>query len=87
MNLEPRFQEAVRRSRQLPQQSNQTLLELYGLYKQALSGDISAPEPVAFDIKARAKYDAWSACSGMSREAAMEAYVGLVERLTDDSNS
>lgn len=60
---------------------NDTLLELYSFYKQATEGDISGDKPGAFDFKARAKYEAWEARKGMSKEVAMKAYVRLVEHL------
>jgi diazepam-binding inhibitor (GABA receptor modulating acyl-CoA-binding protein) len=60
---------------------NETLLELYSFYKQATAGDVSGEKPSAFDFKARAKYDAWEARKGMSKDAAMTAYVKLVNHL------
>jgi acyl-CoA-binding protein len=33
------------------------------------------------DFAGRAKYDAWAKLKGTAREAAMQAYVDLVERL------
>ena len=81
MDLKERFEDAVRRSRALPAQSNDTLLELYGLYKQASEGDATGSRPGMFDMKGRAKFDAWFTRRGQSPEEAMEAYVALVERL------
>lgn len=60
---------------------NDTLLELYSFYKQATDGDVSGSKPGAFDFKARAKYDAWEARKGMSKQAAMQAYIKLVNHL------
>ncbi len=60
---------------------NDTLLELYSFYKQATDGDVSGDKPGPFDFKARAKYDAWEARKGMSRDAAMKSYVKLVKHL------
>ena len=60
---------------------NETLLELYSYYKQATDGDLTGERPSAFDFKARAKFDAWNARMGMSKEAAMKAYVKLVDHL------
>ena len=81
MDLKERFEDAVRRSRALPAQSNDTLLELYGLYKQATEGDATGSRPGMFDLKGRAKFDAWSGRRGESQDDAMEAYVALVEGL------
>lgn len=60
---------------------NDTLLELYSFYKQATEGDVRGEKPGPFDFKARAKYEAWEARRGMSRDVAMKAYVRLVEHL------
>jgi acyl-CoA-binding protein len=61
--------------------SNDTLLELYALYKQATEGDVQGKRPGLLDVKGRAKYDAWAGRKGLSRDAAMQQYVQLVERL------
>jgi diazepam-binding inhibitor (GABA receptor modulating acyl-CoA-binding protein) len=61
-----------------------TLLELYALYKQATSGDASGSRPGMFDVKGRAKWDAWAAKEGTNRDAAMTAYVALVDRLAGE---
>lgn len=60
---------------------NETLLELYSFFKQATEGDVTGDRPSPFDFKARAKYDTWEARKGMSKEAAMSAYVKLVKHL------
>lgn len=57
------------------------LLELYSLYKQATSGDVSGSRPGMLDFKGRAKYDAWAGKRGVAKERAMQDYVALVERL------
>ncbi len=61
--------------------SQDELLELYGLFKQAKLGDVSGKRPGMLDLKGRAKYDAWAARQGMSRDDAMTAYIALVDRL------
>lgn len=80
--LQEQFQAAQADVQQLSERpDNDTLLELYSFYKQATEGDVTGDKPGAFDFKARAKYDAWEARKGMSREVAMKAYVRLVEHL------
>lgn len=59
------------------------LLELYALYKQGTSGDVSGKRPGMLDMRGRAKFDAWSKKKGMSVSAAEEAYVGLVAELEE----
>ncbi len=82
MDWSGRFEEAQRRVKTLAQAPDtSTLLELYALYKQASAGDVDGKRPGALDFKGRAKYDAWAARKGMAREAAMEAYVALVNKL------
>ncbi len=61
--------------------SNDQLLDLYGLYKQATEGDVAGSRPGMLDLKGRAKYDAWSKRKGASKDEAMKAYVALVAKL------
>jgi carboxylesterase len=61
--------------------SNDELLELYALYKQATVGDVTGSRPGMMDFKGRAKFDAWARKKGTGRDAAMTAYVALVDRL------
>ncbi|XP_077431411.1 acyl-CoA-binding protein-like isoform X2 [Vanacampus margaritifer] len=61
--------------------SDQELLDLYGLYKQANVGDIDTDRPGLFDMKGKAKWDAWNSRKGMSKEDAMSAYVALAKEL------
>ena len=80
--LQEEFAAAQSDAQNLPSRpDNDTLLELYSFYKQATDGDVSGDQPGAFDFKARAKYDAWEARKGMSRDAAMKSYVKLVKHL------
>lgn len=61
--------------------SNDVLLKLYALFKQATEGDVQGKRPGMMDIKGRAKFDAWAAIEGLSAEDAMQEYVDLVESL------
>ncbi len=82
MSLESEFAEAQEQVKQLPRRpGNDTLLQLYSLFKQATSGDASGKRPGLLDPVGRAKFDAWTARKGMDRAAAMQAYVELVQRL------
>jgi len=81
VDLASQFQQAVARARTLPEQPNEVLLELYGLYKQATMGDVTGEEPGPFDFVGRAKYDAWAARRGLTREEAMAAYIARVDQL------
>ncbi len=82
MTLNEKFDDAQKRVKALPAApGTDTLLELYALYKQGTAGDVDGKRPGMLDIKGRAKYDAWTKRRGMSRDAAMEAYVALVDGL------
>ena len=82
MSLQDDFAAAVAGSKQLKEKpSNDILLELYSLYKQATEGDDQGDVPGMFDFVGMAKYDAWAKRRGTTREGAMQAYVDLVNRL------
>lgn len=61
--------------------SNETLLSLYALYKQATEGDVTGKKPGVFDLKGRKKYEAWESKKGLSKDAAMLEYTALVQLL------
>ncbi|EON96406.1 putative acyl binding protein [Phaeoacremonium minimum UCRPA7] len=79
------FEKAVADSKKLTSKpSNEELLDLYALYKIATGEDISkAPAPGMFDLKGKAKKNAWQkkVDEGISAEKAQEEYVALVEKL------
>lgn len=80
--LQTRFEAAAAEAQQLgARPSNDTLLKLYALYKQATQGDARGQRPGITNPVGRAKYDAWSRVRGQSREDAMEAYIALVAEL------
>lgn len=83
MELTTQFQEAVAASKTLTEKpSNEILLQLYSLYKQATEGDVSGEAPSnPFDFVTKAKYMAWEELKGKTKEKAMEEYVALVGRL------
>jgi diazepam-binding inhibitor (GABA receptor modulator, acyl-CoA-binding protein) len=82
MDLQAKFNEAQDRVKTLTERpSNDTLLELYALFKQGSVGDVQGKRPGMLDLKGRAKYDAWASKQGTSKDAAMQAYVDLVDRL------
>jgi diazepam-binding inhibitor (GABA receptor modulating acyl-CoA-binding protein) len=84
MSQQEEFEAAVKDSKELSvRPNNETLLNLYSLYKQATDGDMGedVPKPVMFDFVAQAKYDAWAKLKGTSSADAMSQYIRLVERL------
>ncbi len=82
MALVDDFNAAVIRSKELTKRpSNEELLDLYALFKQATDGDVQGDRPGGFDFKAIAKYDAWATKRGTPKEQAMQDYVSLVNKL------
>ena len=83
MELKELFAQAAIDSKNLPKKpGNDTLLQLYALYKQSTEGDIIAePSSNTFDFVAKAKYAAWQQIKGKLRETAMQEYVALVAKL------
>lgn len=82
MDLPAKFEDAQARVKNLSSSpSTEDLLELYALYKQATSGDATGSRPGMFDLKGRAKFDAWTKQKGATKDAAMTKYVALVDRL------
>jgi diazepam-binding inhibitor (GABA receptor modulating acyl-CoA-binding protein) len=81
-DLQAAFDKAVADSKKLPDRpDNQTLLQIYALYKQATEGDVEGKRPGFTDMVGRAKYDAWAAVKGKAKSEAMQAYVDLIESL------
>jgi acyl-CoA-binding protein len=81
-DLQARFEQAVAESKQLPEKpDNMTLLKIYALYKQASAGDVEGKRPGFTDMVGRAKFDAWDALKGKSRDEAMQEYIDLIESL------
>lgn len=82
MDQKQLFEQAVADSKSLSERpSNDTLLQLYSLYKQATEGDVNGEAPNMFDFVAKAKYEAWAAQKGKTTEEAELAYINLVQKL------
>ena len=81
-DLTSKFEEAAKKAMNLPERpDNDTLLNLYALYKQGSAGDVSGPKPGFFDFVGTAKYEAWAKLKGTKTEEAMQKYVDLVKKL------
>ncbi|KAH8241412.1 hypothetical protein KR026_000317, partial [Drosophila bipectinata] len=61
--------------------SDNDLLELYSLYKQATVGDCNTDKPGFLDFKGKAKWEAWNNRKGMSKSDAESAYVAKAQAL------
>jgi diazepam-binding inhibitor (GABA receptor modulator, acyl-CoA-binding protein) len=77
------FEKAVEDSKNLKERpSNDTLLNLYSLYKQATEGDNDNDPPAnPFDFVSKAKYEAWMSQKGKTHDQAMTDYIALIEKL------
>ena len=81
-DLKAKFEAAVAESKQLPEKpDNQTLLAIYGLYKQATEGAPAGKRPGFTDMVGRMKFDAWAAIKDKSSDEAMQEYIDLIESL------
>jgi acyl-CoA thioester hydrolase len=80
--LEQKLEDAKKRVMELTEKpGNDVMLELYSLNKQATIGDINIEKPGMFDFVAAAKYNAWNAKKGMSKEEAQQKYIDYVDGL------
>ena len=81
--LQADFDAAVASSKSLAERpDNATLLKLYGLYKQASTGELAEKKPGFSDMIGRAKWDAWNGFKGTSKDDAMQHYVDLIASLS-----
>ena len=82
-DLKAAFESAVANSKSLPERpDNATLLKIYGLYKQATTGDNAEKKPGFGDMVGRAKWDAWNGFKGTSSDDAKQQYIDLIESLS-----
>jgi len=80
--INSRFEQAAAAAKSLPEKpDNDTLLQLYALFKQGSAGDVSGEKPGFFDFVAGAKYEAWEKLTGLSPDDAMNQYIDLVRKL------
>ncbi|HRO86163.1 MAG TPA: acyl-CoA-binding protein [Niabella sp.] len=83
MGITELFEQAVANSKTIAERpSNEILLKLYSLYKQATEGDINIDPPSnPFDIVNKAKFNAWNELKGKTKEESMQDYIDLVKKL------
>ena len=81
-DMKKKFEQAAVDAKSLPSRpADDVMLKLYSLYKQATAGDVTGERPGMFDLVGKAKYDAWAALKGTSKDDAMQEYVALVDTL------
>ncbi|KAH7514787.1 hypothetical protein FEM48_Zijuj11G0127600 [Ziziphus jujuba var. spinosa] len=64
--------------------SDENLLILYGLYKQSTVGPVNTSRPGIFNLRDRAKWDAWKAVEAKSKDEAMSDYITKVKQLLEE---
>ena len=62
--------------------TNDELLTVYGLYKQATLGDVTSERPGFFYFREQKKWDAWDSFKGTEQKKAEQNYTNLVGALT-----
>ncbi|ODV79076.1 acyl-CoA-binding protein [Suhomyces tanzawaensis NRRL Y-17324] len=71
--------DAVKNLTQRP--SDDELLKLYGLFKQATTGDNTTAQPGVFNLKGKYKWQAWKELEGTSQEDAEKQYIAFADEL------
>jgi len=84
MSLQENFQQAQLDVKTLTKRpTDEQLLNLYALFKQATDGDNTTSKPGMFDIKGQFKWKTWNEKKGMTKDEAMQKYIDLVSHLLD----
>ncbi len=81
-DLEQRFTDKVQAVRDATfdfKPNNTQKLKLYAFYKQATQGDVAGECPSVVNMIERAKWQAWNAIKGMTKDKAMEEYLKVFE--------
>jgi 3-hydroxyacyl-CoA dehydrogenase len=81
-DLQRQFEEMLEKVRNATidfKPNNSQKLKLYAFYKQATQGDVTGECPSIVNMVERAKYQAWKAIKGKSKEDAMAGYLKVFE--------
>jgi diazepam-binding inhibitor (GABA receptor modulating acyl-CoA-binding protein) len=79
--MEAKFNEAATKIKQAEGDiDNETLLQFYAYFKQATVGDVNTDAPGMFDLKGKAKWNAWKGIKGLSKEEAMQKYIDVTAK-------
>lgn len=82
--LTNQFQQAAKHLQFLLSQQtidNETLLQLYGFYKQGLEGPCTIPKPSWYDMKGKSKWEAWNKLVDMPQTEAKIKYIENIKKL------
>ena len=86
-SIEKQFEEAQIKLKTLTERpSNEELLNIYGLFKQATEGDNNTKKPSVFDMKGQFKWQSWKDKGSMSVQDACQGYINHVEKLLDKNS-
>ncbi|XP_012229297.2 acyl-CoA-binding protein homolog isoform X1 [Linepithema humile] len=84
MSVDQQFEAAAEAIKTLTKRpSDEELLELYALFKQAIVGDNNTSKPGMLDLKGKAKWEAWNKKKGTAQEAAKQAYIDYANKLIE----
>lgn len=75
------FEKACSDIKSVTNLDNDTLLVLYGLFKQANDGECNTSKPNFLDPKGQAKWTAWNENKGLDQQTAMRRYVRKVKNI------
>ena len=88
MGVKEEFEEHAEKAKTLPETTtNENKLILYGLYKQATVGNVNTSRPGMFNMRDRAKWDAWKNVEGKSKDEAMIEYTMKVKQLLEEAGA
>merc|ERR1712112_641834 len=63
--------------------TDEELKEVYGLYKQGTLEDCDIEKPGMLDVKGGAKWEAWNAVKGLSKEEAQQKYIDFTAKMVE----
>ncbi|XP_072745266.1 acyl-CoA-binding protein homolog isoform X2 [Anoplolepis gracilipes] len=84
MSLDKQFEAAAAAIKTLTKRpTDEQLLELYALFKQATVGDNNTSKPGMLDLKGKAKWEAWNKKKGTLQEQAKQTYIDYANQLIE----
>uniref|UniRef100_A0A0A1WE75 Acyl-CoA-binding protein homolog n=1 Tax=Zeugodacus cucurbitae TaxID=28588 RepID=A0A0A1WE75_ZEUCU len=83
MSLVEKFNAAAEKVKTFTKRpTDEELLDLYALFKQATVGDNNTSKPGMLDLKGKAKWEWWNKQKGKSQDVAKQEYIEFVEKLS-----
>ena len=83
--MQAQFDEVCAKVKTLPKDGPQPMsdaerLNMYAWFKQSTVGDVNTSRPGMMDFTGKAKWDAWKATEGMSKDEAQKKYCELFHK-------